>query len=437
MNIGTQILAELKNEVTSIEYERYIKQLTFSLEESRSDEAVFYTPNKLIANWIKTKYAKKIAHLFEVHTGVKTKVIIKLGKKGRKKSRPKKEDESGQKSKAKFLNPSLTFDSFIVGDSNQFAYTSALSVANNPGTPYNPLYIYGGVGLGKTHLLQAIGNLNKQKNMSILYTTLEQFLNDYLRHIGNKTMDRFREKFRKCDILLIDDIQFLSNKEKLQEELFHTFNELHSRGKQIVITSDKSPNKIAGIEERLKSRFEWGLITDIQPPELETKIAIIRKKCELDGVNLGKEIINYIATNMGDNIREIEGTILKLNAYSSMMNKEIDLEFVKDIIKDQINEQKENISIDDVIDMVSSEMNIKPSEIKSKSRSKNIANARRVVIYIARNLTPNSTPKLAQYFGMKDHSAISKNIKKTMSLIENDETFRLRIKELEHKIKAK
>jgi len=436
MNIGTQILKELKNELSLIEYERYIKQLDFSVEESRSDEAVFYAPNKLIANWIKTKYANKIAHLFEIHTGIKTKVDIKLGKKTTKKPAASNEVKKS-KSKAKFLNPSLTFDSFIVGDSNQFAYTSALSVANNPGSTYNPLYIYGGVGLGKTHLLQAIGNLNKQKNMTILYTTLEQFLNDYLRHIGNRTMDRFREKFRKCDILLIDDIQFLSNKEKLQEELFHTFNELHNAGKQIVITSDKSPNKIAGIEERLKSRFEWGLITDIQPPELETKIAIIKKKCELDGIILNKEIINYISTNMGDNIREIEGTILKLNAYSSMMNKEIDLDFVKDIIKDQIKEQKENISIDDVVQMISSELNIKPSEIKSKSRSQNIANARRIVIYIARNLTPNSTPKLAQYFGMKDHSAISKNIKKTMSLIEQDETFRLKIKELEHKIKAK
>jgi len=436
MNIGSQILKELKNEISLIEYNRYIKQLVFSVEQSRSDEAVFYAPNKLIANWIKTKYAAKLSHLFEIHTGIKTKIEIKIGKKGVKKSSPQ-QNVAKSKSKAKFLNPSLTFDSFIVGDSNQFAYTSALSVANNPGSTYNPLYIYGGVGLGKTHLLQAIGNKNKQKNMVILYTTLEQFLNDYLRHMSNRTMDRFREKFRKCDILLIDDIQFLSNKEKLQEELFHTFNELHNAGKQIVITSDKSPNKIAGIEERLKSRFEWGLITDIQPPELETKIAIIRKKCELDGIRLNQEIINYIATNMGDNIREIEGTILKLNAYSSMMNKEIDLDFVKDIIKDQIKEQKENISIDDVVKMVSSELNVKPSEIKSKSRSKNIANARRVVIYIARNLTPNSTPKLAQYFGMKDHSAISKNIKKTMSLIENDETFRLKIKELEHKIKAK
>jgi len=404
MNIGSQILKELKNEISLIEYNRYIKQLVFSVEQSRSDEAVFYAPNKLIANWIKTKYAAKLSHLFEIHTGIKTKIEIKIGKKGVKKSSPQ-QNVAKSKSKAKFLNPSLTFDSFIVGDSNQFAYTSALSVANNPGSTYNPLYIYGGVGLGKTHLLQAIGNKNKQKNMVILYTTLEQFLNDYLRHIGNKTMDRFREKFRKCDILLIDDIQFLSNKEKLQEELFHTFNELHNAGKQIVITSDKSPNKIAGIEERLKSRFEWGLITDIQPPELETKIAIIRKKCELDGIRLNQEIINYIATNMGDNIREIEGTILKLNAYSSMMNKEIDLDFVKDIIKDQIKEQKENISIDDVVQMVSSELNVKPSEIKSKSRSKNIANARRVVIYIARNLTPNSTPKLAQYF--RDERSLS------------------------------
>jgi len=216
------------------------------------------------------------------------------------------------------INPTYTFENFVVGSSNQFAYTAALSVAEKPGKAYNPLFIYGGVGLGKTHLLHAIGNFNIEKEKVVIYATIEQFMNDFTYHLRNKTIEKFREKYRDCDILLIDDVQFLSGKERTQEEFFHTFNELHNEHKQIVLTSDQPPKKIAGLEERLKSRFEWGLIADIQPPELETKIAIIKKKCELNGISLDDEIVNYLAANMDSNIREIEGVILKLNAYSTL-----------------------------------------------------------------------------------------------------------------------
>jgi chromosomal replication initiator protein len=337
-------------------------------------------------------------------------------------------------SKSTFLNPSLTFDSFILGDSNQFAYTTAKSVAEKPGQLYNPLFIYGGVGLGKTHLLQAIGNYHIHLGHKVIYTTLEQFMNSFTSHLRSQTMDRFREKFRECDLLLIDDIQFLSGKQQTQDEFFHTFNELHNANKQIVLTADRPPNKIAGLVDRLKSRFEWGLMADIQPPGLETKIAIIQKKCELDGIKLNNEIINYIATNMGDNIREIEGTIIKLNAMASMLNQEITLDFAQNAIKDQIKEKKESITIDDIVKIVSHELNVKPSDIKSKKRTKNVVDARRTSIYLARNLTQSTMPQIAMYFGMKDHTAISHSMKKINEIIENDENFKLLLEELSNKI---
>ncbi len=432
--LGNQILQMLKEEITNIEYERYIKQLKYDEKSSKSNYAVYRAPNPLIANWVKSKYAKKIARLYEIKTGIRAQVEITVQKKNiQRKSAVQTNPQKNSPSTK--LNPSYTFENFVVGNSNQFAYTAALSSAEKPGQLYNPLFIYGGVGLGKTHLLQAIGNYNLQKGKSVIYTTIEQFMNDFTYHLRNQTMDRFREKYRKCDILLIDDVQFLSRKEQTQEEFFHTFNELHNKSKQIVLTSDKHPKQIAGLEDRLKSRFEWGLIADIQPPELETKIAIIKKKCELDGINLEDEVVNYLATTMDNNIREIEGIIIKLNAYASLMNQKITLEFAKSVLKEQIKEQQENITMDDIIKVVSEELNIKPSEIRSKSRSRQIVNARRIVMYLARNLTPNSMPALAQYFGMKDHTSVSHAMKKINEIMQKDENFKVQIEELTNKIK--
>jgi len=432
--LGNQILDMLKDEITNIEYERYIKQLKYDEKSSKSDFAVYIAPNPLIANWVKTKYSKKIAQLYEIKTGVKPKVDIIVSKSDKKvkKNVYKEVQKSSTSTK---LNPSYTFENFVVGSSNQFAYTASISVAEKPGQLYNPLFIYGGVGLGKTHLLQAIGNFNLNRGKSIIYTTTEQFMNDFTYHLRMGTMERFREKYRQCDLLLIDDVQFLSRKEQTQEEFFHTFNELHNKSKQIVLTSDKHPKLIAGLEDRLKSRFEWGLIADIQPPELETKIAIIKKKCELDGISLDDKVVNYLATTMDNNIREIEGIIIKLNAYASLMNQKITLDFAKSVLKEQIKEQQENITMDDIIRVVSSELNIKPSEIKSKSRSRQIVNARRIVMYLARNLTPNSMPALAQYFGMKDHTSVSHAMKKINEIMKKDENFKVQIEELTNKIK--
>ncbi len=435
MNIGQKVLFELKKEITETEYERYIKKLIYDTKRSRSNIVYFNAPNMIIAKWVKTKYTDKLMHLFELQNEVKPEIEITVGKQTKQSpSTVVKQSSEKNSSKSTYLNPSLTFDSFIVGDSNQFAYTTAKSVAEKPGKQYNPLFIYGGVGLGKTHLLQAIGNYHIDLGKTVIYTTLEQFMNSFTSHLRAQTMDRFRDKFRECDLLLIDDIQFLSRKEQTQEEFFHTFNELYNNDKQIVITADRAPNKIAGLVDRLRSRFEWGLMADIQPPGLETKIAIIQKKCELDGIKLNHEIINFIATHMGDNIREIEGTIIKLNALSSMLNQEITLDFAQNAIKDQLKEKKENVTIDDIVKIVSRELNIKPSDIKSKKRTKNVVNARRTAIYLARNLTPNSMPQIALYFGMKDHTAISHAMKKINEIIENDENFKVLLEELSNKI---
>ena len=437
MNIGNIVLKKLKQEISNSEWERYIKTLNYDENASRSNLAQFYAPNLLLAKWIKTKYQSKIAHLFEVESNILPKVIISVGKgsaQTKNIQRVQIDNEQKNQTKSTILNPSFTFESFIIGDSNQFAYTTSKSVAEKPGALYNPLFLYGGVGLGKTHLIQAIGNHQIAMGKKVIYTTFEQFMNKFTSHLRSQTMDRFRDHFRECDVLLIDDIQFLSRKEQTQEEFFHTFNELHQAKKQIVITSDRQPNKIAGLVDRLRSRFEWGLMADIQPPGLETKIAIIQKKCEIDGIDLNQDIINFIATNMGDNIREIEGAIIKLNAYAGLMNQELTLDFAQNVIKDQLSEKQTKINIDDIVKVISKELNIKLSDIKSKKRTKDVVAARRISIYLTRNLTPKSMPQIAVYFGMKDHTAVSHAMKKINEIVDNDENFKVLLEEFANKI---
>jgi len=433
VNIGQEVLNTLKDEITEIEYKRYIQHLSYDLKKSTSNLAIFYAHNAIVINWIKNKYSEKIAHLFEIKNG--TKVIVQITLKDRVDKRKIKKTVEVKKGSS-LLNPSHSFSNFMVGGSNQFAYAAVKSVSENAGNVYNPLFIYGGVGLGKTHLMQAAGNVFYNEGKVVIYTTVEQFLNDFTRSIRNNTMERFREKYRKCDVLLIDDIQFLSNKEGIQEEFFHTFEALKGDGKQIIFTADKHPKKIGGLEARLQSRFEWGLVADIQPPELETKIAIIEKKCEINKVKLSKDIINYIATVIDSNVREIEGILSKLHAYSQLMHIDIDLKFTKNVLKDQMRENRENIDMNSITEYVAKDLNIKPSEIKSKGRSKNLVYARRISIYICRELTQNTMPQLAQYFGMKDHTAISHTIRKINELIKEDEDFRLKIEELTNKITA-
>ncbi len=429
-----EILSILKTETTSGDYERFLKQLTYKKVSSDENLAVFEVPNKYIANWIKSKFTTHIQHCFETLDGTKPAIEIKVAGERRTKKEIIQEKIKSKEVDSTILNPSYTFDSFVLGPSNQMAYNASLAVSKKPGTQYNPLFIYGGTGLGKTHLLQAIGNDAIEHGKTVIYVTIEQFMNDFTFSIKNKNMEHFRSKYRQCDVLLIDDIQFLSGKEQTQEEFFHTFNELHNAKKQIVMTSDRLPSQIAGLVDRLRSRFEWGLTADIQIPGLETKIAIIEKKSDLNGIKLTRDIINFIATNLDSSIREIEGVLIRINASASLLNQEINLEMAQSLLKEQIKEKKENIKLPDIISIVANELNIKPSDIKSKKRTATVANARRVVIYLARELTHNSMPDIAKFLGMKDHSSISHNIKKANELIEKDENFKLIIENLKNKI---
>lgn len=437
MNIGETVLQMLKEEITESEYNRYIRQLRYDGRKSRDQLCVFEAPNPLIANWIKTRYVEKIAHLFEQKTGKIPQIKIGLRRQNERATTTAAPAPLPETTLHTMLNPSYTFDNFVTGSSNTFAYTTAKSVSEKPGQSYNPLFIYGGVGLGKTHLMQAVGNALLLKGKNVVYTSSEQFLNDFIRHLRNReNMDRFKEKYRKCDVLLIDDVQFLSNKDQIQEEFFHTFETLRNEQKQIVLTADKPPKKIAGLEARLQSRFDGGLVADIQPPELETKIAIIQKKCDINRVQLDAEVTNYIASVIDNNVREIEGILSKLHAYSQLMHQKITLEFAANVLREQLQEKRDSITIDLIMKIVSKELNVKPSEIRSKSRSRAIVYSRRVAIYLARELTPMSMPQLAQYFGMKDHTAVSHTMRKINELIKDDEDFRLKIDELSNKIRT-
>ena len=428
-----KIKNELKKE-NELNYNKFIKNLELDDRLSDSGKLVIRAPNIYIANFLKRKYAKKIENLYKKETGLDGIVEFVTNK-----FKPKQTSKiiEFEEPVTSILVPEYTFDSFIIGPSNQFAYSAAKSVAENPGQSYNPLFIYGGVGLGKTHLIQAIGNYLKNK-LKVVYVTSEQFMNEFREHVRTQTMDRFHEKYRNCDVLLIDDVQFFSQKEQTQEEFFHTFNELYNQQKQICLTADRPPKKLNDLVDRLRSRFEAGLIADIQPPELETKIAIIKKKCEINKIYLPDDVIEFIATKLDDNIREIEGMIIKLNALAKLLGvNEITVEFTNQALKEHMRDKKENITLEDIISLIAKEFNIKPSEIISKSRNRNIVTARRTAIYLAREFTKESTPTIAKYFGLKDHSAVSHSLKAFNKKISEDKDFRIRIEELKNKISTK
>ncbi|MDD3595895.1 chromosomal replication initiator protein DnaA [Sulfuricurvum sp.] len=434
-NISELIIKELEKRIKPIEFKRYIKQLKYNESLSNIHSAVFEAPNALIANWAQAKYAELIATLFEMKTNIKPAILFRIS-----------DDEvlltsflEGSKAPkistiGSPLNPLYTFENFIVGGSNEFAYRAAIMASKKPGIVYNPLFIHGGVGLGKTHLMHAVGNVLKDHGKDVIYTSVENFLNDFSRYLRIGEMEQFKNKYRKCDLLLIDDVQFLSGKVKVQEEFFHTFEALKNENRQIIITSDQHPKKIAGIEKRLISRFEWGLVADIQPPELDTKLEIIKKKCEINRVSFSNDIIQYIATIIENNTREIEGIITKLNAYSQLMGIEVDLEFARSVMKNQIEEKKTEITIDSILEMVAKELNVKQSEMRSNNRTVPVVQARRIAIYLSRTLTPNSMPQLASYFGLKDHTAVSHTMKKIKAMIETDDDFKLKIHEMINKV---
>jgi chromosomal replication initiator protein len=425
-----KIKSTLSKSLTKQNYNRYIKNLDLDINNSKSESIILRAPNIYIVNYIKRYYLKNISNLFEKETGVRPKIEILTVE-----TEIKKDYMSQIKSEIKksyiSLSPEFNFDSFVVGQSNQFAYNVAKGVCENPGTLYNPMFIYGGVGLGKTHLLQAVGN-ELNKNLEIIYVSSEQFMNEFTYGIRNKKhLDDFRAKFRECDVLLIDDIQFLAGKDATQEEFFHTFNELTNQKKQICITADIQPKKLPKITERLKSRFESGVIVDIQPPQLETKKEIIRKKCEINSINLDEDVVDFIATNLDSSIREIEGVLTNMNAMTKMMGEDkITLDIAKHSLNYRESEKKDEITLADTMELISKEFNIKPSEISSKSRKPNIVLARRTAIYLARGYTKESTPVIAKYFGLKDHSAVSHSIKAFKKKLKEEKEFASLVKEL-------
>jgi chromosomal replication initiator protein len=321
------------------------------------------------------------------------------------------------------LNTKFNFESFVVGNSNRFAHAACLAVAESPARSYNPLFIYGGVGLGKTHLLQAIGNfvVEQNPNIKVLYISSEKFMNDFIQAIQSGRHQDFRNKYRTVDVLLIDDIQFWEGKESTQEEFFHTFNVLYEAQKQIVATSDSHPKEIK-LEERLKNRFEMGLITDIQEPDIETRIAILRKKAESEGILVPNEVTVFIANHAKANIRELEGAMLRVIAFASLTRQEISLELVKEVLKDTLPNEDRRVSVDTIQRMVAERYNCKFSDMKSKKRTKQIAFPRQIAMYLSRELTAHSLSEIGAIFGGKDHTTIIHAYEKIEELLTTDIT---------------
>ena len=307
------------------------------------------------------------------------------------------------------LNPKYTFDSFVIGNSNRFAHAASLAVAESPAKAYNPLFIYGGVGLGKTHLMHAIGHyiLQNNPNAKVVYVSSEKFTNELINAIKDDKNEEFRTKYRSVDVLLIDDIQFIAGKERTQEEFFHTFNTLHEANKQIILSSDRPPKEIPTLEDRLRSRFEWGLIADIQAPDFETRMAILKKKADVEKLNVPNEVMVYIATKIKSNIRELEGALIRIVAYSSLTNREITVDLATEALKDIIsNKQNKSITIDLIQDVVAAYFNLRVEDLKSQRRTRNVAYPRQIAMYLSRKLTDMSLPKIGEEFGGRDHTTV-------------------------------
>jgi len=338
------------------------------------------------------------------------------------------------------LNPNYTFETFVVGNSNRFAQSAALAVAESPGETYNPLYIYGGPGLGKTHLMHSIGHfiLNQNPNSKVIYVTSEQFTNEVIDSIRNgnaSSMTKFRDKYRTVDVLMIDDIQFIIGKESTQEEFFHTFNALQSQGKQIILTSDKPPKEMETLEERIRSRFEWGLMADIGIPDYETRMAILRKKAESDGFEIDNEILNYIANNIKSNVRELEGALNKLLAYNNLCHELITMEIAQKELQNIITPDKpREITPQLIIEVVTEHFNISMDQMISKSRSSDIARPRQIAMYLCKTMTDSSLDVIGSFLGGRDHSTIIHGIKKIGDEYDVNENTRALIDTIKKKI---
>ena len=436
-----EILLTLKNEfdLSDLAFKSWIAPLKIDHIENNT----LYIPceEQITASYIAKKYSKPLSVVIEELTG-KSYDIIFMETEQLKKMRPKTAramspteviGKSG-------LNLNYTFDRFVVGGNNRFAHSAALAVAESPGDTYNPLYIYGGPGLGKTHLMHSIGNfiLEKNPDSRVLYVTSEVFTNEVIDSIrsGNaNAMTKLREKYRTVDVLMIDDVQFIIGKESTQEEFFHTFNELHSAGKQIILTSDKPPKDMETLEERIRSRFEWGLMADIGSPDYETRMAILRKKQEQEGVTLDNEILNYIATNIKSNIRELEGALNKLIAFRRLTGNEISIDVATHELQNMINPDKpQEITLQLIVEIVCDHFQISMDQILSKSRTNEIAKPRMIAMYLAKTMTGASQDAIGSFLGGRDHSTVIHGIKRVETEIQNNEAMKNQIEVIKKKI---
>ncbi|GFO56791.1 chromosomal replication initiator protein DnaA [Geomonas sp. Red276] len=453
-NVWLEALANLKKVLTGQTYTTWIDPMKYM--GATDDTIVLEVPSSFFQKWVTDKYLPMIKESISAVTATDYQIEFHIAEskpeaktapkveKEAKAARERVKDKEAEKVKeldkkpdlAGNLNLKYTFESFVCGPSNQFAYAASQAVANKPATNYNPLFIYGGVGLGKTHLVNAIGNdiLAKNPKAKICYYSSEKFMNEMINSLRYKKMDEFRNKFRKMDLLLIDDIQFMAGKEATQEEFFHTFNALYESHKQIVVTSDKFPKDIPGLEERLRSRFEWGLIADIQPPGVETKVAILKKKSDMHQVNLPDDVALFLAEGATSNIRELEGMLIRLEAFASLTGQAITLSMAREVMKDIIVEKTKDITVEMIQKMVAEHFRIKVSELKSDKRLKTLVVPRQIAIFICRELTKASYPEIGEKFGGKDHSTIIHSVKKVEKQMAADADFKATVEDIKKKL---
>lgn len=429
-DIWTKACEYIKEELSSkVSYRTWIETIVpYRMTE---DEIYLSVPTEINKNMLEQRYVDLIINSVLEASGKKYKITVTVGE--------EKEDEE-EKSPGEGLTPSkkeknsqYTFDNFVVGNSNRFAHALALGAAETPGKAYNPLFIWGGVGLGKTHLMHAMENYINENypRLKTLFVSAETFTVELIESIAKKSTDIFREKYRKIDALFVDDIQFIAGKVSMEEEFFNTFNSLFEDSKQIVLSSDRPPNEIPNLADRLKSRFGWGYLGDIQPPEYETRVAILKQKAENQKINIDTEILMYIADNITMNIRELEGVFKTLSAYSGLVNREITLDMAKDAIKKyRTSSSAKIITPEMIIKAVSSVFRIKEEDITSKRKTKEIVLPRQIAIYLCKNLTELSYNKIGEYFGGKDHSTIIHAIKKVEAFMEEDSEIKEKIEKI-------
>jgi chromosomal replication initiator protein len=405
-----------------------------------SDESFTLTvPNDFTREWIESHFLGLIDAAVRDATGHERRIDLSVRHVESGGESPEPQMEVAEQPRVEGLNEKYNFDSFVIGSSNRFAHAAALAVAEAPAQAYNPLFIYGSTGLGKTHLLQAIGHYigEHSRDFSVCYVTSERFMNDFINSLRDKRIEGFKQRYRTFGVLLIDDIQFLEHKERIQEEFFHTFNTLYEAGKQIVISSDRPPRQIATLEQRLRSRFEWGLMTDIQPPDLETRIAILQKKVRTDGIQVADpQLLAFIAGRVSTNIRELEGALTRVVAFSSLTGRPMTVDLAQDVLRDVFPQgEAAQVSIERIQDEVSERFGLSKEELIGDRRSQNIVYPRQVAMYLSRELTDSSLPRIGRHFGGRDHTTVIHATSKIARLIREDRSVYNLVQELTARVK--